>query len=132
MPRLAAAGLILLALAPTSAQAASPPDASEGERVTVVLAEYHFVPNELKFRRGVHYRLHLENQGKELHEFTAPEFFMAIEVRNAEVLASDGHEVVLRPQEQKDVDFIPRRAGRYRLYCADHDYFGMTGEIDVE
>lgn len=100
--------------------------------MTVVLAEYRFVPNELRFQRGVRYRLHLENQGKELHEFTAPEFFMAIDVRNPEVLAGDGREVILRPQEQKDVDFIPRRAGRYRLYCADHDYFGMTGEIDVE
>ena len=41
--------------------------------VTVDLVDYRFVPDHLVFRRGIAYRLHLENKGGEQHEFTAPE-----------------------------------------------------------
>ena len=59
-----ALGIVALAMAAT--------DWSKAETVTVVTTEYGFEPNRLTFRAGVPYRLHLENRGKELHEFTAP------------------------------------------------------------
>jgi len=31
-----------------------------------------------------------------------------------------------------DIDFIPRRPGRFELRCADHDWAGMMGEIIVQ
>jgi uncharacterized cupredoxin-like copper-binding protein len=100
--------------------------------VTVVLSEYRFSPDHLVFRRGDAYRLLLENRGKELHEFTAPAFFHAVSVRTPEVLAAGGGEIVLRPGERKELDFVASAAGRYALSCADHDWAGMTGEIVIE
>ncbi|HLJ19734.1 MAG TPA: cupredoxin domain-containing protein [Stellaceae bacterium] len=107
-------------------------DWSKATVMTVVLMEYGFTPNRLSFTRGLPYRLHLENRGKELHEFTAPGFFKAVAVRNPEVLILDGREVVLHPGEQKDVFLVPQQAGHYSLICADHDWAGMTGDITIE
>ena len=100
--------------------------------VTVQTIEYNFRPAELHFQRGVPYRLHLENIGKEMHEFTAPEFFKAVDVQNPEVLVTAGNEVLLQPGDRKDVRFVPRVPGRYHLTCADHDWAGMIGEIVIE
>ncbi len=107
-------------------------DWSKATVVTVVMMEYGFTPNRLTFTRNLPYRLHLENRGKELHEFTAPDFFKAVAVGNPEVLVLDGREVVLQPGEQKDVFLVPRRAGHYSLICADHDWAGMTGDITID
>jgi uncharacterized cupredoxin-like copper-binding protein len=98
----------------------------------VVLSEYRFSPDRLVFRRGAVYRLLLENRGKELHEFTAPAFFHAATVRTPGILASGGGEIVLQPGERKELQFVASAAGRYPLFCADHDWAGMIGEIVVE
>jgi len=120
----AVAAALLLAVA-TLARASSP------EVVTVVAADYRFEPNNLTFRVNVAYRLHFENRGKELHEFTAPALFKSVELGNPSVLNAERTELVVQPGEQKDLDFVPRQVGRYPLTCADHDWAGMTGEIAV-
>ena len=102
------------------------------ERVAVQLVDDRFVPDELVFRHSVEYRLELRNDGKEMHEFTAPEFFKAVEIRNPEVLESAAPEVLLHPGERKELRFVARQPGRYPLTCADHDWDGMVGEILVE
>jgi uncharacterized cupredoxin-like copper-binding protein len=112
--------------------AATPLDWSQAQTVTVVATEYSFAPSRLTFRAGVPYRIHLENGGKELHEFTAPAFLKTVELGNPDALNADRTEVVLRPGEQKDLYLVPRQAGRYPFTCADHDWAGMTGEIIVE
>jgi uncharacterized cupredoxin-like copper-binding protein len=96
------------------------------------MTEYRFTPNHLGFRKGVRYRLRLENPGAELHEFTAPAFFKAIDLANPDVLAAGGHEIVLQPREWKEVYFAARQLGHYELTCADHDWAGMVGEIVIE
>jgi uncharacterized cupredoxin-like copper-binding protein len=58
----------------------------KAEAVTLVGSDYAFTPNHLTFRVGSAYRLHFENRGKDLHEFTAPAFLKAIEISNPEVL----------------------------------------------
>ncbi|MFI5021948.1 MAG: cupredoxin domain-containing protein [Alphaproteobacteria bacterium] len=121
----------ILALASLAARAAAV-DWSKAELFTVTVTEYRFTPSDLKFRLGVPYRLHLQNDGKELHEFSAPDFFKAVETRNPEVLVQEGKEVVLPPHESKDVYFIAERPGRFPLACPDHDWAGMTGTITVE
>ena len=100
--------------------------------LTVVISEYQFSPRKLTFRRGVAYRLHLENRGKETHEFTAPAFFGSVDLGDPTVLNADRTEIVIHPGEAKDLDFVPKKAGRYRLICADHDWTGMKGEIAVK
>jgi uncharacterized cupredoxin-like copper-binding protein len=122
-----ACATLLIAAAPNGHHV----DWSKAERIDVIMAEYHFIPDHLTFRRGIPYRLHLENHGKELHEFTAPEFFAAVAVHDPSVLWTGGHEVVVKPDASADVYLVPQQSGHYDLICADHDWAGMTGEIIV-
>jgi uncharacterized cupredoxin-like copper-binding protein len=105
---------------------------SQAQQITVVESEYQFSPKALTFKRGIAYRLHLENHGKEQHEFTAPEFFKAVRLRNAKALNPDRTEIEIPPGAAKDVFFIPQQHGHYPLRCSDHDWAGMTGAITVE
>jgi uncharacterized cupredoxin-like copper-binding protein len=105
---------------------------SQAQPVTVVATEYHFTPDKLSFKRGVSYRLHIENRGRELHEFTAPDFFKSIELGDPAVLNPDRTEILIHPGEAKDLTFMALQTGHYRLICSDHDWAGMTGEITVE
>jgi uncharacterized cupredoxin-like copper-binding protein len=107
-------------------------DWSKAQTVSVELVDYRFIPDRLVFRQGVAYRLHLENEGHELHEFTAPEFLKAVEIGNPEVVGSYGAEIVLQPGDKKDLLFLARAPGTYKLTCSDHDWEGMVGEIVVE
>jgi uncharacterized cupredoxin-like copper-binding protein len=106
--------------------------ADKAKLVTVVTTESKFTPNKLTFRRGIPYRLHVENRGKQLHEFNAADFFKTAKISNPAVLNPDKTEIVVHPGEAKDLNFIPKQAGHFRLYCPDHDWAGMTGEITVE
>jgi uncharacterized cupredoxin-like copper-binding protein len=126
--RAAVAAVLLAVLAPVAAGAA---DWSQAQSVTVVTVEYAFKPNSFTFHKGVVYRLHLDNQGKQEHEFTAPEFFKAIRIRNPKIVNADLTEIVIQPGEQKDLYFIPLQPGSYKLICSDHDWAGMTGEITI-
>jgi uncharacterized cupredoxin-like copper-binding protein len=107
-------------------------DWANAEIVAVTMVNYEFIPDRLNFRRGVPYRLHLENHGSEVHDFSAPEFFKAIELKNPDVLGSYATRIVVRPHEAKDMYFIATRPGSYELICADHDWAGMTARITVE
>jgi uncharacterized cupredoxin-like copper-binding protein len=121
--------VILTALA---APAVATADRSQAQPVTVVASDYEFSPSKLSFKRGVAYRLHVENHGKELHEFHAPAFFKSIELGDPAVLNADRTEIAVHPGEAKDLTFVPKKAGHYRLICPDHDWAGMTGEITVK
>jgi len=124
---LAAIALAIAWAAPAVAADGAPP-----RPVTVIAAEYQFSPAKLTFKRGVAYRLHLENHGKELHEYHAPDFFKAVELRDPSVLNADKTEILVHPGEAKDLTFVPKKAGRYKLICSDHDWAGMTGAITVK
>jgi uncharacterized cupredoxin-like copper-binding protein len=98
----------------------------------VVLIDFKFIPDRLFFAHGVHYRLHLENRGKDTHEFTAPVFFAAAKIDNPTALNRERSEVVVQPGEAKDIFLTPGKPGSYDLRCADHDWNGMIGGITVE
>ena len=127
-PRVAIAAILFAALVPAGGLAA---DWSKAQTVTVVTIEYAFKPNTLTFHKGVAYRLHLDNQGKEEHEFTAPEFFKAIRMRDPKVVNADLTEIVIQPGEKKDLYFIARQPGSFKLICSDHDWAGMVGDITI-
>jgi uncharacterized cupredoxin-like copper-binding protein len=97
----------------------------------VTMIDYKFVPDHLTFQQGVHYQLHLENHGKETHEFTAPVFFASAKIDNPGVLNRDRTEIVMQPGDVKDVFLTPGKPGTYDLRCADHDWNGMVGGITV-
>ena len=107
-------------------------DWSRAQLVTMTTIEYAFEPNHLMLRRDIAYRLHVANHGRELHELTAPDFFKAVELRNPETLNRERTEIVLQPNEQKDLYFVTLRPGHYDMWCADHDWAGMTGDITVK
>ncbi|HUI12331.1 MAG TPA: cupredoxin domain-containing protein [Xanthobacteraceae bacterium] len=117
--------LIMLALG----LAAAAPDPIT---VNVTMIDYKFMPDHLTFQHGVHYRLHLENHGKETHEFTTPVFFAAAKIDNPDVLNRERTEVVMQPGDVKDVFLTPGKPGTYDLRCADHDWNGMVGGITVK
>ena len=126
--------LTVLVLAGLGAPAPSPAAAAGGSRpvqVTVRMMEYMFVPDHLSFRRRVLYRLHLVNLGKEIHEFTAPQFIAAIDLKNPEALGPYTNQFAVDPGQTKDILLVPRQPGHYSLICADHDWAGMTGEIVI-
>jgi len=101
-------------------------------RVNVLMIDYSFEPDRLTFQHGVYYRLHLENHGKETHEFTAPTFFATAEIANPDVLNRERTEVLMQPGDKKDVFLTPHKPGTYDLRCADHDWYGMVGGITVK
>ena len=126
--RAALAAILLIALSPSVTRAE---DWSAAQTVTVIAVEYEFDPSNLSFKQGVVYRLHIDNQGKKVHEFTAPEFFKAIRMRDPKIVNADLTEIVIQPGEQKDLYFIAQQPGTYKLICSDHDWAGMVGDITV-
>jgi uncharacterized cupredoxin-like copper-binding protein len=121
---------LFLAVSPASGAGAA--DWSKAQPVTVVTTESKFTPHNLVFQRGVAYRLHVENRGKEMHEFNAADLFKSSEIGNPEALNADKTEIVVHPGEAKDLLFMPKQAGHFRLVCPDHDWDGMTGKITVK
>jgi uncharacterized cupredoxin-like copper-binding protein len=125
MSWLVALGVPIVFVAPVVA-------AAEAPTVSVVMTEYDFAPKHLVLRHGVRYRLHLQNAGKEVHEFTAPAFFKIAQIENPDALDPDRKQVVLQPDETKDLLLTASRPGSYELRCADHDWAGMVGRIIVK
>ena len=121
---------VVVALA-LSAPGAYAVDWSKAQKVTVATVEYAFQPASLTFHQGVAYRLRVDNKGKEMHEFTAPEFFKAIGLRDAKPLNADRIEMVIQPGQHKDLYFVAQQPGSYKLRCSDHDWAGMVGDITV-
>lgn len=106
--------------------------APETESLNLVMVDDRFVPDHITFKHDVHYRLHLENHGKDTHEFTAPTFFATAKIDNPEALNRERTEVVVQPGESKDIFLTPGKPGNYDLRCSDHDWDGMIGGIEVE
>jgi uncharacterized cupredoxin-like copper-binding protein len=123
--------VLLLALFLPPLGDAAGADWSKAKTITVVAVEYAFKPATLNFKQGVAYRMHLDNEGKETHEFTAPDFFKAIEPRDAKPLNADHTEIVVQPGQKKDLYFVARQPGDYDLRCSDHDWAGMVGKITI-
>ena len=99
----------------------------------VELSNFDFNPREIRLRAGRPYTLVLANVGSGGHDFAAPEFFAAAQVRasDAAMVASGKIEVAGGTSEQ--VHLVPA-AGEYDLVCTHtgHALLGMKGRIIVE
>ena len=127
-----ASALLLCASAASGDNAVASADWSRTERVDVRMLEYEFVPDQLRFRTGVPYQLHLINAGKEGHDFTAPDFFNAVEVKNSDLLGVGKSSIYVKPGETADIYFIADHAELFAPRCADHDWAGMKATIIVD
>lgn len=99
--------------------------------VTVVMVDNKFEPDHVVFQAGQPTRLRLVNRGKELHEFTAPDFLHAAKIRDEHALSNGGGDIVVQPGRTVEVSLIPGPPSDYKLTCADHDWDGMIGSISV-
>ena len=99
----------------------------------VELANFDFNPREIHLRAGRPYTLVLANVASGGHDFAAPEFFAAAQVRpdDAATIASGKVEVAGGTTQQ--VHLVPA-AGEYDLLCSHtgHALLGMKGKIIVE
>jgi uncharacterized cupredoxin-like copper-binding protein len=121
------------ALSATLATAAQAADRwSHAEPVTVVMVDNRFEPDHLTFQQGKTYELVLKNRGKDMHEFTAPAFLKAATVKDKELLANGGTDIVVQPGNTVEVFLVAPPKGHYDLTCADHDWDGMVGNIAVD
>src|SRR5262249_54870332 len=105
--------------------------AADPVRIDVAMVDYRFSPDRLSLEHGVHYRLHLENRGRESHEFTAPTFFAAAKLETPEAPNRERGGVVVEPGGSKVLFVAPGVAGAYDLRCGDQDWDGMVGGITV-
>lgn len=131
MTRLRLPALALLCL--PAAAGAQAPDWAHAPRVEVQLSSFAFTPSTLHLRAGRPVILHLVNTGSGGHDFTAPKFFAAAQVRPQDRPAAGKGRIDLRGHQSADVALVPR-AGRYPLKCSHtfHKTFGMTGQILVD
>ena len=124
-------GLVAAFLLSLTASTSAMDPWSTVRQVVVVMVDNRFQPDHVIFQSGKPARLRLENHGKDMHEFTAPDFLRAALVRNRRALSAGGTDIVVQPGQTLDVWLIPGPAGTYGLTCADHDWDGMVGSISV-
>lgn len=99
-------------------------------RVEVRLSSFDFAPSTIRLAAGRPVVLHLVNDGRGGHNFSAPEFFAS--ARDVSGPVRDGT-VEVPGRQSADIRLVPAR-GTYSLRCTHtlHTAFGMTGEIVVE
>ena len=128
IPRLVLAGFFAaLTLSAVQAQSA--------QEIRVSLTSYAFSPATITLKAGTSYRLHLINDSKKGHDFTAADLFAASTVAPADkAKLEDDSEVEVDPGQSTDITLTPNRAGTYSLSCSHflHTMLGMKGTIIVQ
>jgi uncharacterized cupredoxin-like copper-binding protein len=125
--------LVVTALVPAAAASAQGPDWAHAQRVEVKLSSFAFSPSTLHLHAGRPVVLHLVNTASGGHDFTAPAFFAAAQLRPQDRAAVGKGSVDLRGGRSVDLALVPK-AGNYPLKCghAFHKTFGMSGRIVVD
>src|SRR5690348_154115 len=83
--------------------------------ITVRLSNFAFTPDHLLLRAGLPVRLHLVNDSRGGHNFSAPALFAASTFPNS-APPPEG-EVDVRSGQAVDVVFVPRVPGTYKVRC---------------
>ena len=119
-------------LLPAAADAQAP-DWAHAQRVEVKLSSFAFAPATIHLKAGRPVVLHLVNTASAGHDFSAPRFFAAAQVRPQDRPAVDEGSVEVAGRRSVEVALVPK-AGRYSLKCthAFHKLFGMSGRIVVD
>jgi plastocyanin len=125
--------LLVLAMLAAPAAYAQGPDWAHAQRLEVKLANFSYSPRTIHLRAGQPIVLHLVNTASGGHDFTAPGFFAAAQVRAQDRRLVEDGSVEFGGHETHDVALVPK-AGRYPLKCghAFHKMFGMSGTIVVD
>jgi uncharacterized cupredoxin-like copper-binding protein len=113
---------------------ASAAQAQGVQEVHVSLTSYAFTPATITLKAGTTYRMHLTNDSKKGHDFTAAEFFASSTIAPEDkAKLEDESEVEVDAGKSADITVTPNRAGTYSLTCSHflHTAFGMKGAIIV-
>lgn len=109
--------------------------------VKIELRDAGFTPRELRLKVGQPYRLTLVNLGVNNHYFNAPEFFLTIAARKAQV---PHYAEVKAPHFSTfevfaaggtvELWFVPLEKGKFRAHChlGNHAEMGVEGFLFVE
>ena len=124
MTRMLAVAALILSLG-----AASPTSRAETVTVDVVLADFSFTPSALNFQHGGHYLLRLSNQGSGGHNFTAPDFFAAVEIDSNGPRDMKKGKIEVPKGQTVEIGFTAVKPGTYGIKCSHflHSGFGMKG-----
>lgn len=108
-------------------------DWARAQRVEVKLSSFDFTPSTLRLRANRPVVLHLVNTGSGGHDFHAPAFFEAAQVRPRDRGSVGKGRIEVRGHQSVDIALVPK-AGTYPLKCshAFHKTFGMSGRIVVD
>jgi plastocyanin len=125
------AGAVLIAALGWLVASRALPQGLPPPTITVHLSSFAFTPDRLLLRAGVAVKLHLVNDSSRGHDFSAPALFAA-----STVLAGtppDRGSIEVGGDESRDIVFVPRQPGTYKLRCTHflHSFFGMTGRVVV-
>lgn len=125
-------GFALLCLA-AAASTAPPIDWAAAPRLEVRLANFSYAPETIRLSAGQPVVLRLANASSGGHDFTAPAFFAAAQVRAEDRAAIVDGGVEVAGRASREIGLVPS-AGRYPLKCghAFHKLLGMSGAILVE
>jgi uncharacterized cupredoxin-like copper-binding protein len=118
--------------------AVSATDWSKSQTIGVTLSSFSFTPTDFIFQHGQPYKLHLVNSADDTHTFNSDTLFQAIAVQkvvqNGAEKPVTGNSIVLGPNEQADLYFVPVTAGTYKIYCDEfmHAAMGMRGSVTIQ
>lgn len=120
----------LYSLDPLIAPAAT--DFASAQRVEVHLRDYSFEPRTLTLVAGRPIVLAMVNDADGPHSFTAPDFFAAVQIAQAEAPIIANGTVEIAAGQTVELRLIPL-AGAYDVECTHftHSLRGMTGSILV-
>lgn len=128
--------LRMLAVAALISSLGAASTASRAETVTVdvVLSDFSFTPSTLRFQHGGHYLLRLSNRGSGGHNFTAPEFFAAVEIDSNDLKDVKKGKIEVPKDQSVDIGFTAVKPGTYRIKCSHflHSGFGMKGTAVID
>ena len=126
-----ASALVLLAIP------LAPADEAKAQTVTpisITLTNYAFTPSALNLQAGMTYHLHFINSGSKDHNFSAPEFFAAVQVAAEDQAKVEKGRVALEGGQSLDITVTPDHAGTFPVECTHfmHKMMGMRGSIVVQ
>jgi plastocyanin len=102
--------------------------------VTITLTDYAFTPETLELKTGAAYQLHFVNSGSKDHNFSAPDFFAAVQIVPDDQAKLTKGQVGLGAGQTVDITVTPGSAGTYPVECTHfmHKMMGMHGNIIVQ
>jgi plastocyanin len=128
------AGLLSLSSAHAQDQpGAVSADASKAQAVEVVMTDYMFTPDKLRFRANTPTHLRLVNNAGHGHSFDAPELFAAMRVADDDQSKITDGKIEVEGGQTVDVKLVPQTPGTYKFHCSHflHATFGMSGEAVI-